>query len=539
MILSQRATVIAVLLFLALGCLQQGAFPGAIVCLVLAALMGYRGRQSVSGTFGTARWASGAELKAAKLLGARGLILGRVGRQLLRVEDFCHLCTIARTGAGKGVAVVVVNLLAGWTRSCVILDPKGENYRLTAEYRRALGHLVVAFDPFLITEARQRGEAFGCNPMAFLSPDSEELLDACRQLAEALAVREKEERDPHWSDSAVLFLLAVMAWVIVHGNEGERNLQTVASLLASPETTAGIIADLCRSNDPYLRRLGGMLSRFEGKELGGVMTTVARNLGFLNSPLMDRHTARDPAFDPRLLRGDRPVTIYWIVPADKLKSHSRLLRLWLTFFLQRLVQDGPDESRRVLFLLDEVAQLGPMEILQDAVGLVRGWGIRLWFFYQSVGQIEATFPGERARDFIANMSVLQYFAINDWKTAEEISARLGDATVLNISRTEGTGTSMSEPSFGRENPGNSRSLNDGATIAETGRRLLKPEEILLRGDDEAIVFAPRCPPVMARLVRYYRDGALLRPPQPRRRLGWLFVLLMLLVAGVTLWLVAR
>src|SRR5690349_19336221 len=58
-----------------------------------------------------------------------------------------HLMTIAPTGAGKGRSAIIPNLLQ-FPGPVVIIDPKGENYHVTAGRRRALGHEVILLDPF-------------------------------------------------------------------------------------------------------------------------------------------------------------------------------------------------------------------------------------------------------------------------------------------------------------------------------------------------------------------------------------------------------
>ena len=67
---------------------------------------------------------------------------------MIRIRQFTHLATFAPTGSGKGVSVVVPNLLS-YRHSCVVVDPKGELYNLTSRHRRQkFGHTIVRLDPF-------------------------------------------------------------------------------------------------------------------------------------------------------------------------------------------------------------------------------------------------------------------------------------------------------------------------------------------------------------------------------------------------------
>ncbi len=70
-----------------------------------------------------------------------------VGDRMIRLQSFTHLATFAPTGRGKGVSVLIPNLLS-YRHSCVVTDPKGELFRLTAEHRRRkFGHHIIRLDP--------------------------------------------------------------------------------------------------------------------------------------------------------------------------------------------------------------------------------------------------------------------------------------------------------------------------------------------------------------------------------------------------------
>ncbi len=64
-------------------------------------------------TFGSARWLREREAAELGLLGSTGLIVGKLGRRLLRFADVeGSVVVFAPQGAGKGVGIVVPNLLS-------------------------------------------------------------------------------------------------------------------------------------------------------------------------------------------------------------------------------------------------------------------------------------------------------------------------------------------------------------------------------------------------------------------------------------------
>ncbi len=64
-----------------------------------------------------------------------GLLVGRRAGRVIGWNDDRHMMTIAGNRAGKGVSLIIPNLLF-YEGSAVVIDPKGENARITARRRR-------------------------------------------------------------------------------------------------------------------------------------------------------------------------------------------------------------------------------------------------------------------------------------------------------------------------------------------------------------------------------------------------------------------
>jgi type IV secretion system protein VirD4 len=249
-----------------------------------------------------------------------------------------------------------------------------------------------------------------------------------------------------------------------------------------------------------ISRNGKLLEWMVDRELGSVMTTVQRHTAWMDSPQAAAclsHTS----FDPRLLKTGC-VTVYFVLPPDKLETLAALMRTWIGCTLRISTRDGADERNPVLFLLDEAGHLGHMQALQDAVTLLRGYGIRLWFFFQDLGQLLATY-GKHASVMLGNMQTQQYFAINNYETAEAVSKRIGEETISVRTDNGGGGTSWATgPGPNGPQPGN-RSNNWGWSTSATGRSVFKPEEIMVLPDDTALIFHRNNPVIPARLLRYF------------------------------------
>jgi type IV secretion system protein VirD4 len=494
-------------------------------------------------TLGSARWADANDLGNAGMLDARsGLILGRStdtrrqflpalgalfnrqvdamaacrqflaalrkpGNALVKLNAV-HVAAFSPTGGGKGVSLVMP-FLETCPDSCVVVDFKGELAKLTADKRRAMGHDVRIVDAYMqVTKTPDT-----LNPLDGIDKDSPLAIDECRDMANALVIRTGEEKDPHWVDSAETWISAMLAVVAYFGEKGDRSLQTVRTLLSNPAKMDAIIKLMCESPDVYsgmLARMGYQLTRFKDNELASSLTTVSRFLKFLDTIAVAENT-KESTFDPADLV-KRKMTVYLVLPPEHARAQQALLRLWIGTMLRAVVKGGLQEKKLVHFVLDEAATLGKMEAIDDAVDKYRGYGVRLQFYYQSIGQLKKCFPDGQEQTLLSNVSQI-YFGVNDKDTAQYVSDRLGEETII----VKSGGTSRGTTYQGSVNgpPTESRSVQRSDNWAQQARRLLKPEEVTDLSSRTAITFTPGVPPVRTTLIRYYEEKI-----PAKRALAW-------------------
>jgi type IV secretion system protein VirD4 len=480
---------------------------------------------------GTARWATPDDIP--HLLDGAGLILGHIDgrvsrlggvmalfnsrvpardacrkfltalyqkhpRHLVRLVNAVHTAVFAPTGAGKGVSCVIPYLLT-CPDSMVVLDFKGELVNLTAAARQKMGHRVRIIDPYKTTT--QSPDTF--NPLEFIDRDARTALDDCRDLAEMLVVRTGEEKEPHWADSAEVWIASMIAMVATFAEGADKSLQSVRALLTNPEKMAAAIKIMTESDamDGMLSRLGHQLGHFKDKELSSTLTTTNRFMRFLDTSMIAESTRRSSFSPSELLKGK--TTVYLVLPPDRMRAQTALLRMWIGSMLRAVVKGGLQSTKKVHFVLDEAATLGHMECLDDAVDKLRGFGVRLTFMWQSIAQLRKCFPDGQDQTLLSNVTQV-FFGVNDQQTAEYVSARLGESTIVVGSGGTGTSTSTSSQSSkqgGSYGYSHTSSTNENWQLL--GRKLLKPEEVSALPDRVAITFTPGVPPLATRLVRYY------------------------------------
>lgn len=516
----------------------SGLLLGVFVCARFL-----KGRRCELTTLGSAKWAGEGDLSSKGMLpGSSGLLLGRlVGskvpswyraatglfrdgidarrvclsfwravfrrpeEQLVRLPHAIHTAVVSPSGGGKGVGCVIPFLLT-CPDSCVVLDFKGENALATAIHRSTrFGHKVVLLDPFRVVT--KKPDSY--NPLTGIAKDDPLALDACNALANALVVSTGEEKEPHWNQMAEAVIAANLANVICYGDSENkmRSLQTMRDLVGRPERLETSI-QLMTESDAYggmLARAGSQLKYLVDKEKSSVLTTVGRHLKFLDTPAIAESTATS-TFDPAELRNGK-MTIYLILPPEHMRPQMGLLRMWITSFLREIVRGGLQEKNKVYFVLDEAASLGHLEAIDDAIDKYRGYGVRLMLIFQSLGQLKKNFPNGGDQTLLSNTTQV-FFGVNDLPTAEYVSSRLGEKTIIVASggSSKGTSSQSSDGVQAQTTRGSSDNLNDN--WAQQTRKLLKPEEILALSPRTAITFTPGVPPIRTTLMRYYEEPAL-------------------------------
>ena len=495
--------------------LLVGVFIAPVLGVIIAIpplLQKFRRPPKPLTSHGTARLADLQTVQRSGLLSAKGLMFGTAEMlpgfdrkrgepaPLIRIEQFTHVATFAPTGRGKGVSQIIPNLLA-YPKSVVVTDPKGENYKNVSAIRaQRFRHRQIRLDPFGICGSV--GDSL--NPLDFIDDEREDFLDQCRELANALVLRQGTETEPHWNDAAELVLCAFIAFVCAYENEpARRNLQTVRDLVSSRACFTEAIAAMQRveTHGGVIARLGGMLTWFQDKELGSVLTTVQRHTAFLDSPAVARCTSSS-SFDPTILRTNWGASLYLCLPHNRLTSLAPLNRMWVGTLIRVLTRGRPTEENPVLFILDEIAHMGRLQAIEEAVTLMRGMGIRLWFIFQSLSQVRDCY-GEHAATILDNIDTQQFFGTNSHFTAEEISKRMGETTIAVASH--GNSSSQSKTLAQAFTPHQAPSVQQGLSTnwSETGRKLFKPEEIMALPEDVSLLFHRNVPVVITSLIKYY------------------------------------
>ena len=344
------------------------------------------------------------------------------GSQSLEHQGEGHLLTVAPTGTGKGRTAIIPNLLH-YHGSVVVIDPKGENYAVTSRYRREMGQQVIKLDPFGVVD----NKSDRLNPFDIFHLKNADLETDAQMLAELLATGNKGAREPFWDLSARGLYSGLIAHVASLYPHKQRNLNSVRKLLINknaPYGMAKIIDDFGdRMNQMAYDEIAAFLYMPETTTRPSVSATAASYIKALMSDRVAR-TLNNSSFALKDVVAGKPISIYIIIPPDKLKSHQALLRLWIGTLFKAFTSRHQIPQLPTVLMLDECAQLGNFSYLETLITLCRGYGVKVWSFWQDLAQLRQLYPQSWAT-IINNCDVLQFFGSKNFQMTQEISQVVG------------------------------------------------------------------------------------------------------------------
>lgn len=352
-----------------------------------------------------------------------------------------HLVTVAPTGAGKGVSCIIPALLT-WRGPAIVIDPKGENYAVTAARRRAMGQRVHVLDPFGVTGCIQRASL---NPFDMLGPLSSATVDDMQMLAEA-CVQEKvlgTHNDPYWDNRAEQLIVEAIRYC--RSGLTRPTLRDVRIVLEMYDDMTNL--DRFSSGGfvchPDIRLTFGPRGMATDKTRICIVSTAMDHMAFLSDGAVLDSLFHSTIDLKKVERGD-PMTIYLVLPPDKLITHRKLLRLWLTTLMSALSKRTAAPRVPTLLLVDEAAQLGEMRQLTSAITLMRGYGVKVWTFWQDLSQIKKLYKDDW-ESILNNCSFHQYFGASTPMAGRLLQDYLGDTCPRAVSSFKPTELALYRP----------------------------------------------------------------------------------------------
>lgn len=382
-------------------------------------------------SLGDARWASQNDIRKAGLNSSKGIILGKYKGRYLYSDTNTHVMCVAPTRSGKGIGVVIPNLLS-WEDSVVCFDIKQENFEKTAGFRKHHGHEVFLWAPMSKDRKSHR-----FNPFGEISDDPITRISDLQRIATIL-IKDSSSHDSNMWILEARSLFVGLSLYVLDNEDMPSTIGSVYRLLGTEQELGDIIRHIVKAHKELDPESVGMLMNFANKaakERSGVKSSLSQALGLWKTPEIDAVTSTSD-FSLKDLKKKR-MAIYIGVATGDIPTVAPLLNLFFEQLMTTLTMKLPDasEPRKVLILLDEFHMLGRMETVANVFTLAGGYNCRVLAVVQGLGWIDDVY-GKQKRDGILSVCAHRiFFAANDLETARYVSEMCGEKTVQSVSTT--------------------------------------------------------------------------------------------------------
>ncbi len=335
------------------------------------------------------KWATLKELKSYGLCADRGVVVGqsedayvigsmeggsckldvkRIG-ELIRFDMNVCAMVLAGSRLGKGVSTVVPTLL-DFPFSIITIDPKGENYEITAGYRLMFNY-VYKFSP-----VSKDTLCFNCLDEI----DENNAFRDANMIAQILTdpANPEANADPHWTDTARTLVTATILHCkcsdyedkslpgvykyLTAGNDpndkGDAKRNLLKKMINAQHCTKEIHSQIVSYANQILSA--------PDEEMGSIFSSALTALSVFNDDKVAFATRTSDFTLEDFKYSDTPISWYLTIPFPDLKRLKSLLRLFIEFICQKFSQENTSHGKevlknRILFLIDEFPTLGKME----------------------------------------------------------------------------------------------------------------------------------------------------------------------------------
>jgi type IV secretion system protein VirD4 len=459
---------------------------GMVVGLVLTGIMLWWLLKQRPPLHGAARFAKEGEIRRAGFRADNGIVVGKKGGKFLTFGGSEHCIVEAPTRSGKGVGIVIPNLLS-WQASVVVLDVKRENWDATAGFRKKFGQAVYLFNP---TDPEGRTARY--NPLGYIDrTDPDQVVIELQKIATMLFVA-PERGEPFWTDSARTAFVGVGAYLAVA--DLPFTIGSIYRLMTTGDTRGyfrKVLDDRALNLSQGCRNALADFTSGADNTFAGIVQTVTSKLSLWLNPRVDAAT-EESDFDLRELR-TKPMSIYLGVSPDELDRVAPLYNLLFQQLIDLNVRDlpGTDTPLQVLVILDEFARIGRAQVIASAFSYVAGYGIRLLPVIQSRSQLRAVYGEHVANEIVANCGVEVAFTPKELRVANELSERIGYVGQESVTKSLTIHGILA---------------NRSKSMSDQRRALLLPQELMQFPEGELLLLRGGIPPIHGDKIRFYADG---------------------------------
>lgn len=483
------------------------AYGFFLLCILIFILRHWL-QPKTSTNYGSARWATKEEIKETKLLDGKGIFLGVLpSGEYLRDNEATHDLITAPTRGGKGVGLIQPTALT-WPHSFFIIDPKAECWGYTAGYRQEkLNNIVYKFEP-----AEYDSHHF--NPFDEIRFGTGKEFKDCSNLAIIQCDPSGQQigtPNGYWAEAASQLMTGILLHIkytegyvspisllewLTDLQPGDDTLQSKLLRCADAvhDADGKILRRVYKTDSqthPRVKQIFTRMGTTPGKEFGSIYSSLDTALNLYRDAIIAENTRFSDFAIHDVMNDKRPVSVYFVVSPDDLGRLGPLMRMMTELMYRRNVEklETDKKKHRLLMLIDEFPALGKLENFEKALAFVAGYGIKSVLVIQGINQLNKLYSENNS--IFDNAHVRLFFTPNDAKTPKFLSEMLGKKTIRIRNRSYNGSVFQFLP----------MSINE----QETGRELMRSDEVSKMDAKNGILFVAGHPPIYSEKIKWYED----------------------------------
>lgn len=330
------------------------------------------------------------------------------------------------SGAGKGQAYVLPNLINNRHESMIVVDPKGENYALTAQLKRDQGYKVYMVDFRNFEFARY-------NPLDYVKNDED-----AQKVSKIISMNSVGDgKEDFFTERAQKLLAGLISFVKTEYPDEKANMATLIDVYTENVTDAKKCEKwLSQMSDeqPAKQLLVSVLADLTSDNTRSSVTSSFQSaISIFQLNRVKKMTlTSDFTFDD-FPKEKSVVYVKISAPSNPYKS---LTSVFFSQMIERFFEIGDQDplgrlKTPVHFLLDEFPNIGKIDSYQETLALCRGYRIYMHTIVQDVSQLEqrVLYGKEVTKAILANHSAKLILKVGEKDSAKYWSEWFGKTTI--------------------------------------------------------------------------------------------------------------
>lgn len=434
----------------------------------------------------SARWATSTDIR--QLFVSKNepgrVTLGKLGNKRVATEPTVSTLVLGPPGSMKTTSLITP-IINQWEGPVIATSVKTDVLDDTIAVRRQKGEVMI-FDPAAAVGSYRRNT---WSPLARCGTWAESLKTATALVTSAKQATGGSGENEIWYQSAQKLLAPCLFAAAV----SEQDIGVVLDWLDAQDTdqVRQEITECVKGEDAAraLKSLQGIIELGPEQRSSIFFTAITTVEAYRTPSVLD--SARTSEIHPDKLFDGKKGTLYVCAPPHEQKAlrspFGTLVLSFLNYAYDYHVQTGKMLDPPLLIAADELANIAPIEDLDEFVNTARGVGIVFVSVFQDVGQIRHRWGESRAQSILSgHLSKIVLPGIADQHTLEWLGRISGDQEIRQVSYTDGHA---------------SKSSTDSTSF----RQLLPANLVRQQKRGHGLLIYGNLPPVRLQLLPWFAD----------------------------------